>query len=861
MTEKENEEAIAELIWTLESSQGEFKLILARCNYLRLRSRLVEQLRKLINIDIQVLHLKKSDKTLYAKIYSEVKGKQPPALMIFYLESVQDLEQMFSASNQVREEFRKQFNFPIVLWVTDKVFQQFVHSASDFESWATTTEFIIPTEDLIKSLQEDTDALFAAALVTDAYCISWKMGYLRRREISTALKDLKQREMELDPFLIASVEFVRGQDAYLQHQIETALEHYQNSLIYWQQIANQSRLNSVNAKSLLRQGVVMFYIGLCYQHQAQKYQTPSLGLLNVAKTYLQDSINIFTDTNRSRLVAKFINPLGIILRYLQAWEELSDLAYYSLTLQQQYGNPIRIAQAHGFLAEVALHQNNWLTAKKNVYRALHHLTKIKSPPLHQRSLYLLLLAQAEIHLAEVNLAQIPQAIKHLQMARDAGIQNHPRQYICILKTLRSLYWQQGEYLEAFRTKIQERSIEQQYGWRAFIGSGKIGPHRYHYSTALTQVADIFQEVSFSETVAPEITESGREKDIENLLERIARPDFKLIVIYGHSGVGKSSLIHAGLIPRVKQKAITVREIIPVVVVSYTDWLGELAKLLESTLKSRGIDIPKLHNSSSSILNILHKCSIFNIQILLIFDELEEFLSIESSLSRRYDFFNFLGECINILSVKVIILMREDYLHHLCEFNSLPSMSIINNNIFSNQVLYQLGNLPPKDAKSLINRLTEYCHFHLESTLIDQLIEDLSKGFEQVRPIELQIVGAQIQTVNITTLNEYQKYGGKEKLIHSYIQEIINDCGDQNKQTAKLVLQLLTDETENNPPKTLAELSQKLTSMLLKLDINQSQLDLVLHIFLESGIVALLPNHYKFYSVFNRKIIGNGNGDL
>ncbi|MEM7579393.1 MAG: ATP-binding protein [Mastigocoleus sp.] len=839
-----NEEAISELKWTLESSLGEFKLILARCNYFRLRSHLVNCLQGLINIDIPVLALNKSDKTLYARISNELKGKQPPALMIFYLESVMDLEQMFNATNQVREEFRKQFHFPIVLWVTDQVLGQLLHSASDFESWATTIEFIIPTEELITSLQEDTDALFSAALASDNYCISWEMGYLRRREISTALQDLQQREVELQPSLIASLEFVKGQDAYLQHQMEIALEHYQNSLLYWQQITGQSENNSLSAQAKLRQGVVMFYMGLCYQNQAQKYQTPSAELLNVAKTYLTESINIFTDANRHQLTAKFINPLGKVLRYLHSWEELSDLAYYSLTLQQKYGNPIRIAQAHGFLAEVALHENHWSTAKKNIYKALHHLTKIKSPPLYQRSLYLLLLAKAEIHLA-----QRPQAIRHLQMARDAGIQHHPRQYICILQTLRSLYWGEGKYLEAFRAKLQERSVEQQYGWRAFIGAGKIGPHRYYYSTALTQVADIFQEVSFAETVAPEITESGRERDIERLLERIARPDFKLIVIYGHSGVGKSSLLHAGLIPRVKQKAIALREVIPVVVVNYDDWLGELAKLLKATFKSRGIDIPRLNNSPASILNLLHKCSIFNIQILLIFDELEEFLSIESSFKRRYDFFDFLGECLNILNVKVITLLREDYLHHLSECNSLPSMSIVNNDIFSNQILYKIGNLPPQDAKSLITRLTEYCHFHLEPILIDRLIEDLSTGFEQVRPIELQIVGAQIQTENITTLSEYQNYGGKDELIKSYIQEVINDCGYENKQAAKLVLKLLTDETENYPPKTLAELSQKLSSMSIKLNINQSQLDLVLRIFVESGIVALLPNHYKFYSVF------------
>jgi len=116
-----NEEGLEELAWTLEASVGEFKLILARCNYLRLRSRLVKGLRELTNIDVRIVNLKRSDKSLYGIIADEVKDNPPDAVMVFYLESVHNLKQMLSATNQIREEFRKRFNFPIVLWITDDV--------------------------------------------------------------------------------------------------------------------------------------------------------------------------------------------------------------------------------------------------------------------------------------------------------------------------------------------------------------------------------------------------------------------------------------------------------------------------------------------------------------------------------------------------------------------------------------------------------------------------------------------------------------------------------------------------------------------------------------------------------------------
>jgi len=428
----------------------------------------------------------------------EVKENPPDAVMVFYLESVHNLKQMLSATNQIREEFRKRFNFPIVLWITNDVLPQLVRSANDFESWATTTEFAIATAELTENLKDDTDALFATALAADAYCLGWQMGYLRRREVITALQDLQGRGYKLEPPLKASVEFVLGQDAYLNNDIERALKFYHQSLAFWQssietnqftikKIRKQPKiyspyiplpsspspplpLSSLLPNSKFRMGVILFYIGLCYFQQAQRYRLKSIIFLQEAKKYFQRSINIFTKANRPNLVAKFINPLGEVLQRLEDWSELKKIAQQSLDLQQLYGNPLRVAQAYGFLAEVASSQNQYNENKQYAYQALHNIAKAPSAQLQHRALYLLLLAIAERHLD-----QKPRAIKHLQMARDIGSQDNPHQYIRILQALQEVYWEQYRYLEAFRVKLEQRSIEQQYGFRAFIGAGVIQP--------------------------------------------------------------------------------------------------------------------------------------------------------------------------------------------------------------------------------------------------------------------------------------------------------------------------------------------------------------------------------------------------
>ncbi len=873
-TTPSNEEVLEELVWTLESSRGEFKLILARCNYLRLRSQLVKRLQVLTDIDIQVLQLQRSDKTLYTTIHAQLQArlknqlgcKQPEALMVFNLESVSDITQMFSTTNQVREEFRKHFHFPVVLWVTDEVLHQFLHSASDFESWATSIEFSFSTPELIRSLQKDSDALFTSAMAADMYDIGWEMGYLRRREITSALKDLERRKQKLEPVLKANVEFVQGQNAYLKNQITIALKHYHQSLDFWSRYVACPRdiiysgdlacyVSTIKRKKFiakLKIGLIMFNIGLCYWERAQTHRVQSQNDLEQAKSYFQQSINTFTETDRPHLVAKFINSLGEVLRQLKAWRELLSLAENSLGLQQLYGNPIQVAQTYSFFAEVAYYQKRWLDTKHYIYKALHNLSKVKSPPQSHRSLYLMLLAQAEN-----KLGQVPRALKHLQMAADIGIQSNPHQYIRILRSLRSLYREQKQYLQAFRTKLQERFVEQQYGWRAFVGPGILQSvqqsklnnfvetrHNNFVETPYISLRERFANASLH-GVAPEIFASGRKRDIEHLLERIARPDYKLIVIHGYPGVGKSSLVQAGLLPAVRQRYLGTQDIIPIQITDYHYWTKQLVELLLNTLKQKNIIVENQDHSFDNILRLLKKCEEKNIRILLIFDHLEELLSIENLPIKRKLFFRFISKCLNILTVKIIILLRQEYLYILSDINSHYTPSIIND-IYHSDVLYQVGNISINEVKPLIEDLTKLSNFHLEEALIEHLVEELATRTAEVSPLELQVLGTQLQTENITTLEQYFTWGPKSRFIQRYIQEVITDCGDENKQAAELVIELLTNNISKFTIQTNTELAEKLSLLAVNLkvkkrNIQKSQLNLVLQIFIESGVVSLLSS--------------------
>jgi hypothetical protein len=96
-------------------SEGDFSLILLRCNFEEVRQSIVEELAQISAINIQSLALPSTVNTLFTAIKEQLGNKKPQALMIFGLESVQEIDIVLTTANQVREEFRKQFPFPVFL--------------------------------------------------------------------------------------------------------------------------------------------------------------------------------------------------------------------------------------------------------------------------------------------------------------------------------------------------------------------------------------------------------------------------------------------------------------------------------------------------------------------------------------------------------------------------------------------------------------------------------------------------------------------------------------------------------------------------------------------------------------------------
>ncbi|MFN6567780.1 hypothetical protein A6770_10025 [Nostoc minutum NIES-26] len=131
--------AIQRLARAVMVATGEFALILVCCNSVNKQQQILSLLKEFSAVDIQEITLSPSVETLYTTITNTIGASQPEALVIQGLESVVAINQLVISTNLMRDEFRKSFRFPLVLWVNDEILSKLVWLAPDMKNWAAST--------------------------------------------------------------------------------------------------------------------------------------------------------------------------------------------------------------------------------------------------------------------------------------------------------------------------------------------------------------------------------------------------------------------------------------------------------------------------------------------------------------------------------------------------------------------------------------------------------------------------------------------------------------------------------------------------------------------------------------------------
>ncbi|ABW31911.1 WD40 domain-containing protein [Acaryochloris marina] len=866
---------LEELAWTIEMSEGQFTLILANCNYAQLRTALIQRLAELCSVAIKPVHLNPDAVTLYSAIQQQLGQQVPPALMVTGLESLEALEQVLTSANQAREEFRKRLPVPMVLWLDDDLLKQMVRLVPDLKSWGTSFRFQAEPVELVQFLQDCSQRLFTKILDVGQFVPNSEvLGKRNRQEISYAIQALETPGTTLNPKLQATVIFAQGRNAYAKGDLKKALDFYQHSLQEWPDSEQPSggmpaRTNDESGstseiENSRHKGIVLIHQGWCYQAMAQQDSSQTAAFLEQAKQSFEQGLDCLGAS--SELGILYLGQLGEVLHQLENWDALDQLALnlYQNTTPEKH--PLQYMEALVLRAQVCNHRQTWEPALDLTEEALQ-IWEVGSTEIQ-------VLAQQQILRMRMGLlsAQAQQALGKSQAAIDDLEQTiaatdasaDPHLFVEILEQLRQLYFDQKDYQKAFETKQLKTTVKLKFRLQAFIGAGQLQP----------QLGD-------EEGIDESLVLSGRQQDIEVIVnERLSQDQYKLVILYGPSGVGKSSLVKAGLVPVLQQRVIRDRKTLPVVVNVYSNWVAELQAKLEQaasvphTMKteisgvetsedvSQASDVVKGETGTSDSLEQIKQQLKHNVEAqrltVLVFDQFEEFFfnCQEPGLRRR--FYEFLQACLDgraIPFVKVVLSLREDYFHYLLEFGRFTTRHGLEQDVLRQDNRYYLGNFDLDSARLVTERLAKRAQFHVQSQVIERLIGDLATELDQVRPIELQVSGAQLQTENITTLQQYEHLGEQPKkvLASRWLEQVVEDCGPENNETAWKMLVSLTDSKGTRPLRTEQELWNAVSTFAL-LDTEDSNLQdlpqsnpedlthfsLILRILQGSGLIVHWP---------------------
>jgi hypothetical protein len=241
---------------------------------------------------------------------------------------------------------------------------------------------------------------------------------------------------------------------------------------------------------------------------------------------------------------------------------------------------------------------------------------------------------------------------------------------------------------------------------------------------------------------------GRKMEVQAIETIVTGDDFRLGVVLGRTGCGKTSLLRAGLMPRLAQRGFEA---------IYLPRPAALAQTLEAMLAAGRSDGEEPAGAAGRIVVV---------------DQCEELFLQQPDSSAHAPLATLIAQCLRTepVPIRVLVGIRDDLFHKLRYFSpQIPDPLRPAN-------CYELEEFRRETAVAILreSRVTDGTEF--DDALIDAVVADLaSDGL--VRPVELQIVGTQLKRQRVWHEAEYVQRDRATGLLRTYIESELKSTPD------------------------------------------------------------------------------------
>jgi formylglycine-generating enzyme required for sulfatase activity len=327
---------------------------------------------------------------------------------------------------------------------------------------------------------------------------------------------------------------------------------------------------------------------------------------------------------------------------------------------------------------------------------------------------------------------------------------------------------------------------------------------------------------------------GRERETDALIARLRDSDRRLLAVVGTSGTGRTSLVYAGLLPRLQENAVEGSETWQVVSFQPGGQGGNpflaVANALLRFLPQQTITPIRLaeglENDPATVAGYAAQALIEtpeSVQLVLFVDQLEElFTQVEGNY--RQKFVDLLKEAAHHPRVRVLVTLRHDCLlqfHHLLQSQDDQLQTEIET--------FLLAPPGPAALTDMIRRPAQVAGVTLEEGVDDKILEDAGND-----PGALPLVAFCLNELynksapeRCITLGQYQEMGGLHEAIGKHaaaaVQRTPQGGGDDTLEI--LFSKLVTVDRDGNAARrraTQAELDEDVAVRSLVRELSGDQ---------------------------------------
>jgi GTP-binding protein EngB required for normal cell division len=329
---------------------------------------------------------------------------------------------------------------------------------------------------------------------------------------------------------------------------------------------------------------------------------------------------------------------------------------------------------------------------------------------------------------------------------------------------------------------------------------------------------------------------GREQEGNEISREILASPSRVTVLCGRSGVGKTSLVKARLIPGLEQDKD--------IKTTYTRFGGDPEKSILNALQTHiikeGIKDEITPGDIKSVLKTLFHRN-YREHVLFLDQTEEAFIKLGKELLDS--FFKTARECVSgaDTGAYIVFVIREDYLGWLAKYKEhFPGLLTS---------VCRLQELTYESAVEVIIKPAKKCGFQVEDILVEEILNDLHQD-NRILPAHLQIVLERIyQEANgrALTLETYQEAGRAARILKGYVEDAISRLPVDLESTARKVLKAMV--TSEHTKDTLS-----LNQIVKRTRLPRQHLERAVHDMIQQRLLREVPGDPVHFELFHESLV-------